>query len=340
MATGDPLQPQIEAVRYLVEQALDLPEEVKASLHEAVTTLQNKQDRENKRRQSAIWVLPDDASAAEVWNARRVSAVRLRGRTYLPSVGDAGEVVLPVALLRSSLFAVVRTPSIEPYSNEKLGSQSQFSVWQSGLQLKDRDLHVYAACLQQYNKERPLGEPVDLSYFQLSEVMGVPYGLNVHRAIAASLVRLGAARVHLRAAMKTYPERHLLMLDAEHEVEKGTPRGSDRVHFTVPEAVAEWFGKNLWSTVSLAALGETEGLSRWLVGFYATHGKAHGISVHELKRMSGAQGPPSAFRRRLAEALQSLMQGTMPMSARVTEFSFDVDDRVTVHLARWEHKMK
>lgn len=333
-----------------------LSAEADALVEDGAGTLEELARRDERKamqqQASTLLVLSDDASPAEVRQARWRQAVRLGTKVFLPSWRDTA-FGLPNALVRSALFAVAKRSegSREVVTDWPVDAQGLTGLKLAGYRLFDYDMQVFATVLSYYNKDRPLSsdedpEWVTVSFLKFAVKMGVAYGANVHRAVRESLIRLDGARLRLRVNRRNIPLTRLV----EVQFEDGStgacttsecPRGSDTVSFRVPEAMAELFGPDDWTAVPSSAL-RYRGLLRWLATFFKTHSKPHPLPVEALYAYSGARCELPEFRRRLKDALAKLGRPSTPPELRVACTQFDREtDEVTVYLERWnEHEKR
>lgn len=293
--------------------------------------------------QAPVLVLPDNASAVELRNARQRRAVKRRDALYLPA-WRSGAVGLPNIMLRSALFSSALTAGCRVESHD-LPVQGDASLLLSGLTLIGYDRRVLAACMSCLEEDQPIwiGERaswVRVSVSRLAHALNVTYGLNVHRAILDSLCRLDQARLRVRIRGEDLPGLRLLELDDDalrivHGEGDARPRGSDLITFSIPAEFAELFGPTSWSTLSDAVLHDYSGLVAWLASYYSTHAGPYPLKITALLSWSGSVCDLREFRRRLKRALLRLQQGDVPEEHRVLAFEL-TDVSVTVHLCRWQ----
>lgn len=296
-----------------------------------------------------VAILAPDATAEEVRNARRRQAIRRGKDTFLPSWNDMA-MALPNKLLRSALFSPGRTVQNNGdkvlsgdhstlVAGKEIASFKNVTLTFSGYELCQFDRRVYAACLDYY-RERPLApehshEYVSTSFYELAKRMGLSYGLNPHKAIRASLLRLSFAQMRLRYNGWNVEVPKLLTASFEDGLMSGVFKGSDRLLFRVTESIAELFGPAAWTAVDKEVVGY-DGLRGWLASFYAGHSKAVFLDVKWLYELSGYESHPRNFRKSLIVALDKLMDNRTPICSRVSEYCFSADGlKVRVVLATW-----
>lgn len=296
-----------------------------------------------KAHEQAILELAPNASATEVQQARQRRAVRRGQDVYLPSWREAA-VGLPNLFLRSALFSA--STGGEPLFEAPIAVQGDTVITMTGLQLSDYDRRVFAACLNYYREDRPLSSRDDqpwvkVSIWQLAtKDLQVTYGVNIHKAIRESLIRLNAAHLRIRVRRQDIPMPRLIEVAFDDGYQgRGTPtkllRGSDLVAFRVLESMANLFGPTDWSAVHQDAIHDGSGLFSWLASYYSTHAKAYPVKINELLKYSGSACDLREFRRRLKTALAKLQSEEIPEDIRVASFDLTAT-HVTVHLVRWK----
>lgn len=301
----------------------------------------NSQLRRIEADDEPILVLPENASTAEMRQARLRRSVRRGDDLYLPSWREAA-VGMPNVLLRSALFAAAETCA-PPLMDAEIASQGDVSLKMTGHRLGDYDRRVFAVCLSQYRTDLPLshdGEPswVRTTFWQFAKGLNVTYGPNVHKGIRNSLIRLNAAHLRVRIAGVDVPMPRLIDVVFQEGYDDKIPdqrlRGSDVVSFRVQESMANLFGPKAWTAVSESALHDYSGLPAWLACFYSTHNRPFALKIEDLWRYSGVVCDEREFRRRLKTALTRLQADDVPSLVRVAGFKI-ADGKVTVELVRW-----
>lgn len=295
-----------------------------------------------------VAILAPDATAEEVRKARCRQAVRRGKEIFLPSWSEMA-MALPNKLLRSALFSPGRTVQNNGdkvlsgdhstlVAGKEIASYKNVTLTFSGYELCQFDRRVYAACLDYY-RERPLApehshEYVSTSFYELAKRMGLTYGLNPHKAIRTSLLRLSFAQMRLRYNGWNVEVPKLLTASFKDGLANGVFKGSDRLLFRVTESVAELFGPGAWTAVDKEAVGY-DGLRGWLASFYAGHSKAVWLDVEWLYNLSGYESHPRNFRQSLNSALEKLKDEQTPARSRVSTYFFTEDSlKVKVVLAR------
>lgn len=295
-------------------------------------------ERKARAADSAIAVLPSDATVAEVRKSRQRQSTRRGELVYLPRWSDMFQ-ALPNTFLRSALFSSgssVQMDSVKVLasdvsilvSEKRIGSYDTVTLTLSGYELCQFDRKVYSTCLDYY-RDIPLSEDespeyVKTSFYEFTTRLGQSYGLYTHRAIRASLLRLSLAQIRLRTDGWNLEIPKLLTVSFKDGDCSGRYTGSDQLLFKVSVSVAGLFGPKSWTAVDKEVVGY-DGLLGWLANFYASHSKSKWLEVEWLHRMSGYESHLRNFKTSLVKALDKLRLAQTPDSCRVTEYHFTSD---------------
>lgn len=330
------LQNEADAVRCLAQMSGESPLSESAFLAADTLDAWCRRQRQELDATSVLEIEPN-ASDVELRAARSRQAVKRGGKVFLPTWRDA-TVGLPNLLLRSELFRATNL-SEESVQETEIASQGDVSITFTGVRLTDYDRRVFAACLSYYRLDSPLAPEegddarwIRSTFYQLSLLLGVAYGENVHKAIRASLVRLNAAHLRIRVKGRDVPMPRLLDVAFDETVLGSRAKGV--VAFRVLESMARLFGHDKWAAVSLAALNDYSGLPAWLASFYSTHKHDYPLKVADLYRYTGVVCSVREFRRRLKRALDQLQADDVPDVIRVKDYVIE-GGFVTIRLKRW-----
>lgn len=286
----------------------------------------------------AIAELPTDATGEEVRKARRRQATKRGEAVYLPSWSTMAQ-ALPNAFLRSALFSASRSVQAESdkvlagdrsllVAGKEIVSQHNMTLTFSGYELCQFDRHVYATCLDYY-RETPLSleeSPlrVRTSFYEFANRMGQSYGLNSHRAIRASLLRLSFAQMRLRYNRWNIEVPKLLSVSFEDGAVDGNFKGSDTMLLRVTVSVAELFGPGSWTAVDKEVAGY-DGIMGWIANFYAGHSGPFWLPVERLYHLSGYESHMRNFKASLVRALNKLKDDQTPDCCRIGAYHFSKD---------------
>ena len=328
-------------------------QETVLSAAERLTNIADSIERKEKltATEPPVAVLSCDATVEEVRKARRRQATRRGEDVYLPSWSTMA-LALPNTFLRTALFSTGRRVQANSenvlegdlcalVASKEIASFANLTLTLSGYELCQLDRHVYATCLDYY-RERPLSPEesnhyVKTSFYEFAKRMGLAYGLNPHKAIRASLLRLSFAQIRIRHRGWNLEVPKLLTVSFEDCSNSGVFKGSDMMLLRVTESVAELFGPGAWTAVDKEAVSY-DGVMGWLASFYAGHSGAAWLSVKSLYDQSGYESKSmSNFKASLIRALAKLKNDTTPECCRLSKYAFTDDgSKLKVVLAAWE----
>ena len=316
---------------------------------DTIAALKRQRDRKKADAETNILTLPDNATTKEIRHARQRQSVRQGADVYLPSC-EAGTFALPNSLIRSGLFSVA-SKLVTSTDERTIDTQGATGIKLSGC-LLDYDRQVFAAVLS-LAKDSPLAEAhspwIQVSYWDVAQLMGMPYGLNVQAAIRKSLVRLNAARVRIRVNRLDIKLSQLVEVEfkkvAKRKSSKASetkePTDGEEIAFRVHQPVAELFGWAAWTKVPASALTGYTGLVRWLATFYSSHANSYPVPVDDMLGFTGSTCDMPEFKRRLKVALKKLKSADTPDEIRVEDFVLGPVEGVltiTVYLSRWNEQ--
>lgn len=299
-----------------------------------------------------IQPLNDFTTQADLQAARRNSAVRRRGKVFLP-ITAPDHVPLPHLLLRSALFCAATIARSETEREASVLKQVEIAthkdqlIEQSGLMLNRYDLRVYATCVSLY-RDRALttdaDSSIEISYGMLGAMIG---GRSASALIALreSLWRLSRTSIATHISpVDEYgapPAKHKLKLSPLLQVdfpegyagcspigEDGkslSPSGGSLLRIGISARTGYLYGENAWSAVPQEALMMT-GLRGWLATYYATHSTSFALPLPFLYRLTGLASKTGDFTRQLTTALTTLKEKTVPERIRVLSYVLTKDD--------------
>ncbi len=310
---------------------------------ESLAKIATRIERKASASEPPIAELPANATVAEMRKARRRQATRRGELVYLPSWSAMAQ-ALPNAFLRSALFSAsssVQSDSCKVMSSDPnilvvdapIFSYDTVTLTLSGYKLCQFDRLVYSVCLDYY-RDIPLAADdstayIPISFYGFAEKLGRAYGLNVHRAIRASLLRLSFAQIRLHYEHWNLEIPKLLTVNFEDGESSGIYRGSDVVLFRVSSSVAGLFGPKSWTAVDREAV-VYDGLLGWLASFYAGHDDAKWLPIKWLHQMSGYESHLRNFKSSLVNALEKMKDKLTPECCRVTEYHFTEDGKMVL----------
>lgn len=299
----------------------------------------------------AVLLLPCNATVEEVRKARSRQAIRRGDDIYLPSYSSMA-LVLPNTLLRTALFStgsrvqsnsesILKGDQSTLVANKEIATFPNLTLTLSGYELCQFDRHVYAICLDYYREmalsPRYSSHYVKTTFYEFSRRMGLSYGLNPHKAIRASLLRLSLAKLRVRQKKLDLEIPSLLNTRFEDGSASGAFKGSDTILLQITEFVAELFGPGAWTAVDKEA-ARYDGVMGWLASFYSGHSDTAWLSVKSLYSISGYQSKSmSNFKASLIRALDKLKDVRTPDCCRVSGYYFTDDGaKIMVVRAAWD----
>jgi hypothetical protein len=347
----DNLTAQANAIRRMAEgdDVHPVTKDVLLGALATVEAVKRQRDRKKADAETNILALPDNATTSEIRHNRKRQSVRQGADVYLPS-WELGTFALPNSLIRSGLFAAAET-LIETTDERKVGTQGATAIKLAGC-LLGYDSHVFAALLT-LAKSSPLAEAhspwIQVSFWQFSQAMAVPYGVRVQAAIRKSLIRLNSARIRIRVNKLDIKLSQLVEVELKKVAkrkssgssETAEPIAGESIAFRIPQPVAELFGYAAWTKVPSAALTRYSGLVRWLATYYSSHAKSYPVAIDDMHGFTGSTCSLAEFRRRLKVALKKLQTADTPDELRVEDFVLATVNGVltiTVYLSSWNEQ--
>lgn len=310
------------------------------SAAERLSKIADNIERKSKKEavEPAIAVVPPNATGEELGKSRRRQATRRGTDVYLPTWSAMAR-ILPNAFLRSALFSVgrrvqagsARVLSGDPtllVAGKAIASFKNMTLTFSGYELCQFDRQVYATCLDYY-REMPLSpeesqQHIRTSFYEFTRRMGGSYGLNTHKAVRASLLRLSFAQLRMRFDRLNLELPKLLAVSFQDGEAGGDFKGSDMLLLRVTVSVAELFGPGAWTAVDEEAVGY-DGLLGWLAAFYAGHSGPCWLPIVTLHLLSGYESHMGNFKASLVSSLDKLKNEQTPICSRVSDYHFSND---------------
>ncbi|WP_423707871.1 hypothetical protein [Undibacterium sp. WLX3042] len=305
--------------------------------------IESEKRKKDKNKKPAILNLPKNATRNEVNNARITQAVKQGSAVYLPlwSEGCRG---IPSSFLRSALFSTedgvqqrkdssgVREIN-KSCTEVKLASLGNISIVLTGAHLCQKDRQVFSTCLDYY-RERPLAavgsnDFVRTTFYEFCKRTGVSYGVNPHKSILASLLRLQCVRLSVRHDHWNFSGSMLEVKFGDNDEER---KGSDELCIQVSENIAELFGVGAWTAVDMKT-ASYRGLLGWTANFYASHSdRNYEYSFDYLQELAGYTGTKHNFKQGICSALDKLKNDTVAEKARIYSYEYSEDNKkIRVH---------
>jgi hypothetical protein len=225
---------------------------------------------------------------------------------------------MPNPALRSALFSAIQSKDRRWLENELIASVNGVEIRFQGRQLNQEDLEV---CAEVFHLARlqPPGETCHTAAHALLKSIGRSTGRTDHRLLHASLIRLQAHSLQIKAGRYTYFGAL---------IQKGVKDDLTR-HYVIkinPD-LAPLFNSG-WTALDVQQRQSLKGksLALWLHAFYASHAKPYPYKVATLRDLSGSRTKDlKAYRQNLRKALANLRT-----TEAITSWEIDDDDLVRV----------
>lgn len=207
----------------------------------------------------------------------------------------------PVAVLRSSLFGIIRRGTRSAVEDQLLASWTRTEIRYTGFRLDQADLDCWLQVLH-LARQFPLGKDVRFTARGFLGAIGRRGDGNSHRWLRRSLLRMVGCAVSIKCDGREYAGS--LIQDFFIDEESG--RYVVRINPLIASLFDEAFVKlSIERRLSLGA-----DLARWLQGYVqshkATNDNPHRIGVPRLQELCGSTNNPRDFRHKLKKALQEL----------------------------------
>lgn len=215
---------------------------------------------------------------------------------------------LPNPLVRSGLFTASLTPKRRQIRDEPIASLSNYEVLYRGEELRQTDLSVWLAIVNQ-GRGRPLGEPIRFTGYRLIKDLKWRMHSESYQAIKDSIERLKFTSVKLSMLDKRAGYAGSLIRDYSFSDldEKGSACWTVRLEESIAKlflsdttTLFEWDERN--------RINKRAALAQWLHTFYLTHSEPipyHLSKLHELAKSDDKR--LSNFRVRVRAALETLV---------------------------------
>lgn len=205
---------------------------------------------------------------------------------------------LPLAALRSALFAPVQRGQRAAMQRATIDSVGSFKIVYTGVTLDTGDLEVYEEIL--HRARRTLGRYTHFRTRELLQSIGRAAGKSQREWLLKSLSRLSACELEVSNGDKAYAGSLI------QEQGRDDKAGSHYVMLT--PAIAALFdqGYSVRNPEQLRALGNAQ-LAKWLLGFTANQAKPLTFNQDDLARYARSSYTRRRdFRRRLDLAAEQL----------------------------------
>lgn len=215
---------------------------------------------------------------------------------------------LPNPLVRSGLFTASLTPKRREIRDERIASLSNYEVLYRGEELRQTDLSVWLAIVNQ-GRGKPLGEPIRFTGYRLIKDLKWRMHSESYQAIKDSIERLKFTSVKLSMLDKRSGYAGSLIRD--YSFTDLDERGSACWTVRLEESIAKLFLSDtttLFEWDERNRINKRAALAQWLHTFYLTHSEPipyHLSKLHELAKSDDKR--LSNFRVRVRAALETLV---------------------------------
>lgn len=270
------------------------------SLEERLKVMAEKQRRAAENSSSPLRV-PDEPAAEDmlVDCGKEPEALTVsRLSPVLPVVGDDNR-VMANAILRSSLFGVVKTGKGLYEKKELKATIKGLTLRVTGPQLNQSDLDVFLECLHRHQK-LPLGSVIQFTAGSFLKAIGRNVGNKDYIWLDDVLSRLAVYGLELGDGQRFYQGTLL------HEMYRD--QKTREYAIVVNQKFSVFFANGFWTELSVNERSALKGkqLALWLHGSYSTQSAPYAYKVETLKSQCGSVAALKEFRRMLGKALSDI----------------------------------
>lgn len=205
----------------------------------------------------------------------------------------------PNAILRSSLFGVVKSGRRKKLFNEQVISPADTTINFTGEELNQNDLDLWLMILNMSQESGGLGVNIGFSAKGALKHLGKAGGGSGVEWIKNTIKRLKQASVHIETPRYIYG---LGLIDV-YKVDKET----GDITVSINKQAAEMFGTGLWTQIEIKdRLNLKSQLAQWLHSFYLSHANPYHYSIELIKKLSGSTASTKGFMQMLKAAILEL----------------------------------
>jgi TrfA protein len=225
---------------------------------------------------------------------------------------------MPNPALRSALFSAIQSKDRRWLDSELIAAVHGIEIRFKGQQLNQEDLEV---CAQVFHLARlhPLGDTCTTAAHALLKSIGRSTGRTDHRLLHASLIRLQAHSLEIKAGRYAYFGAL---------IDKGIKDQITRQYLIkINPDLAPLFNSG-WTALDVQQRQSLRGksLALWLHAFYATHERPFPYKVDTLRGLSGSR---TASLRRFRAALRIAL-AELQATGAITSWEIAGDDLIHV----------
>lgn len=225
---------------------------------------------------------------------------------------------VPIGMLRSALFGVIRRGRRRALEGEILNAVDGITLRYTGWRLDQADLDVWEHAVHLARSE-PLGSTVRFTAHAFLRAIGWQTGKYQHDQLAASFRRLTASAVEITIGRHTYMGSLLPFCARENRTGLYALELNQKM-------LALWEAG--WTAINFDIRQALHGqpLAQWLYGYYASHADPYPVKVETLHRLCGSEmALLKHFRAELREAL-----GLVQQAGGIHSWTIDAADLVHV----------
>lgn len=246
---------------------------------------------------------------------------------------------MPNALARGALFNAAKASDQRQYHEDKpVASLSNIKVIYRGQELRQDDCSVLIALLY-FQREKPIGEPVDFTAYQMLKELGWSHNKIEYNHLRECCDRLSATNLKVyttNAKGETTGFAGSLLRNFAWKDDED--KGLSRWKVTFEPKIANFFKGDDFSIIDPEIRRKLTGrapLAQWLHNFLNSHAEPLPITVEKYMELTESRSKNLAeFRQRLKVALQRLKENNF-----LVDFWIDKrDDKVHVIRERVKHK--
>lgn len=215
---------------------------------------------------------------------------------------SADSVVSPNVLLRSALFAAIRSNSRENMKHKVIFSQSGYEIQYTGEQLNGDDLDVWMAVVDLV-KNYKLNENISISGSDILSRMGKSKGGDQYESLFNSLIRMTACAVVIKFQDRKYFGSliHAGILD----------ESTKKYKIKLNKDIVNLFYNNDWTGIdmNIRKLLRQKPLALKLSEYYSSHSKPVPVSLDFIYKITGSQcKDKDKFKQLIKKALNELVK--------------------------------
>jgi hypothetical protein len=206
----------------------------------------------------------------------------------------------PNSLLRSAVFAAIKSQDRKLFKKETLLSQETYNITFSGEQLNQEDMTVWLALID-LAKENPLGTECRFTAYRILQHMGLTDGGRERERLYDSVYRLAACLVGINTKRFKYAGSLVddFLIDERTKEYK----------LTLNKKLIYIFGENDWTGLDWEQRKQLrqKPLAQKLHEYYSTHQDPFPVTIAFLHGLTGSNSQMKEFKRQVKAAMEKLI---------------------------------